>query len=303
MSTIIISVFVISTKTHYSKNDVSWAQSAGNQRRLKSGQVGTSETIRAATYSQKYSKNLSQWLAGVIDGDGSILLSKQGYGSIEITIGFEDLYLLNYIKSQFGGSVKARSGSKSYRYRIHNKEGVSNMISCINEYIIQVSRKKQLHQLNIRYNFPIKEPTVPNFDSNWFAGYFDADGTVGISMKNTKYGSYPQLTVQVTSKNHEDVVHYKNTFGGYIYYDTSKNGFYKWTIQSEKDISLFLEYYQSNLFKSNKSKRFHLIDEYYKLKKVKAYKPESLYNKDWNAFMKKWNSISESKLELNKLKI
>lgn len=49
------------------------AQSAGNQRRYVSSLVETSETTRATSYS----KNFSDWLAGVIDGEGCLLVSKK----------------------------------------------------------------------------------------------------------------------------------------------------------------------------------------------------------------------------------
>lgn len=78
-----------------SKNVVFKTESAGNQRRFNSSLVGTSETTRAAICSNSF----GQWLAGVIDGDGSLLVSKQGYTSLEITMGLEDLPLLRYIQN------------------------------------------------------------------------------------------------------------------------------------------------------------------------------------------------------------
>nr|YP_010846111.1 hypothetical protein QQP23_mgp29 [Cyathus pallidus]WEV87298.1 hypothetical protein [Cyathus pallidus] len=62
-------------KSRSSKNIKNETQSAGNQRHASS-LVGTSETTRVAPYS----KSLFEWLAGIIDGDGS--LSKKGYSSL-----------------------------------------------------------------------------------------------------------------------------------------------------------------------------------------------------------------------------
>ncbi|KAL0286971.1 UNVERIFIED_CONTAM: Cytochrome c oxidase subunit [Sesamum calycinum] len=128
--TMFISGFIV--KPRSSKNGVSKTQSAGNQRH-KSSLVGTSETTCATTYP----KSFCEWLAGIIDGDGSLQVSKQGYASLEITMGLEDLPLLRYIQHMLGGSIKMRSGAKAYRYRLHNQ-----------------------------------------------LGFFDADGTIGIAMKN-----------------------------------------------------------------------------------------------------------------------
>ena len=74
--------------------------------------VGTSEAIRllkiniktiqclgtrtqrtaysARRYSTSTNTNFHQWLAGLIDGDGSFLLSKKGYASLEITMDIRD---------------------------------------------------------------------------------------------------------------------------------------------------------------------------------------------------------------------
>ncbi|KAL0304711.1 UNVERIFIED_CONTAM: Cytochrome c oxidase subunit [Sesamum calycinum] len=120
---------------------------------------------------------VSSILAGIIDGDGSLQVSKQGYASLEITMGLEDLPLLRYIQHMLGGSIKMRSGAKAYRYRLHNQ-----------------------------------------------LGFFDADGTIGIAMKNR----LPQLSIRVTNKLLQDVESYKVVFGGNIYFDSSQNGYYQW---------------------------------------------------------------------------
>ncbi|KAL0391341.1 UNVERIFIED_CONTAM: Cytochrome c oxidase subunit [Sesamum latifolium] len=168
--TMFISGFIV--KPRSSKNGVSKTQSAGNQRH-KSSLVGTSETTCATTYP----KSFCEWLAGIIDGDGSLQVSKQGYASLEITMGLEDLPLLRYIQHMLGGSIKMRSGAKAYRYRLHNQ-----------------------------------------------LGFFDADGTIGIAMKNR----LPQLSIRVTNKLLQDVESYKVVFGGNIYFDSSQNGYYQW---------------------------------------------------------------------------
>ncbi|XP_073307128.1 cytochrome c oxidase subunit 1-like [Primulina huaijiensis] len=136
--TMFMSCFLV--KPRSSKNGVSKTQSAGNQRH-KSSLVGTSETTRATTYP----KSFCEWLAGIIDGDGTIQVSKQGYTSLEITMGLEDLPLLRYIQHMLGGSIKMRSGAKAYRYRLHNKLGFFDA-----DGTICIAMKHQLPQLSIR---------------------------------------------------------------------------------------------------------------------------------------------------------
>jgi heme/copper-type cytochrome/quinol oxidase subunit 1 len=89
--------------------------------------VETSETTRATLFNESDIK-FNQWLAGLIDGDGSLLTNKKGYISCEITMGLEDEYALRFIQNKLGGSIKLRSGAKALRYRLHNKPGIFNLI-------------------------------------------------------------------------------------------------------------------------------------------------------------------------------
>lgn len=103
-----ISLSSIPMMLRYSKNVLAESQSAGNQRQLSS-LVGSSETTRTTTHSLKF----NQWLAGVVDGDGSLQVSSIGYTSCEITMGIADEPCLRYIQDKVGGSLKMRSGVKA----------------------------------------------------------------------------------------------------------------------------------------------------------------------------------------------
>lgn len=261
------------------KNGLIWTESASNQRHICS-QVGTSETTRATNNPDK---SFFQWLRGVIDGDGSLQVSKRGYTSLEITMGLEDLKLLEYIRNKLGGSIKMRSGRKSYRYRLHNKAGMIRLVNGINGYILHSKRLVQLHNVCLVLSIPVITPVPLSSYTPWFAGFFDADGTIGFYLKN----GIPQLTISVTNKYLADIQAYMRVLGGNIYFDKSQNGYYKWTVQSEKDILQII-----SLLKhchSNKSKRFFLVKEYYKLHKLQAYKEDSIHYKAWLNFIKKWD--------------
>lgn len=136
------------------KNGLIWTESASNQRHICS-QVGTSETTRATNNPDK---SFFQWLRGVIDGDGSLQVSKRGYTSLEITMGLEDLKLLEYIRNKLGGSIKMRSGRKSYRYRLHNKAGMIRLVNGINGYILHSKRLVQLHNVCLVLSIPVITP-------------------------------------------------------------------------------------------------------------------------------------------------
>jgi len=258
-------------------------------RKLLSYLVGTSETIRASSYSEK--ENLfNEWLGGLIDGDGSLLVSKLGYTSCEITMPLSDEYTLRYIQNKLGGSIKLRSGAKAVRYRLHNKKGMIDLINRINGKIRHTSRLKQLNLVCITLNIELIMPDKLHNRHGWFSGFFDADGTITLSLKG-KY-SNPQLTISVTNKLMIDVSHFKEIFGGNIYYDKSQNGYYKWSIQGREDILLFFEYIKYSPSRSSKRRKLYLINKYYELIDIKAHKAEenSLKWKAWNLFINKWSS-------------
>lgn len=251
--------------------------------------VGTSETIRASSYNEK--ENLfNEWLSGLIDGDGSLLVNKLGYTSCEITMSLSDEYTLRYIQNKLGGSIKLRSGNKTVRYRLHNKKGMIDLVNRVNGKIRHTSRLKQLNLVCIILNITFIVADKLHNRHAWFSGFFDADGTITFSIKD-KYLN-PQLTIGVSNKLMIDVSYFKEIFGGNIYYDKSQNGFYKWSIQNKDNILFFLEYIKNCPSRSLKRKRLYLINKYYELIDIKAYKAEenSLKWKAWNLFIDKWNS-------------
>ena len=256
--------------------------------------VGTSETTRPLSSSftkpscKKSEESWNEWLAGLIDGDGSLLLSKSGYPSCEITMALQDEHALAIIKQKLGGSLKLRSGVKAVRYRLHNKKGMIELVNRINGKIRHSSRIKQLESICSYLSIAIRYPRAITKDNGWFAGFFDADGTITYSIKN----NYPQLTISVTNKLLIDVVAFKDVFAGNVYFDKGQNGYYKWSIQARTDVELFKSYLLKYPSFSNKKQRLFLTNTYYELKDLKAYSalPNNPLAKAWLNFNKKWNS-------------
>jgi len=251
--------------------------------------VGTSETTRATSFGKE--ENLfNEWLSGLIDGDGSLLVSKKGYISCEITMSLADEYALRYIQNKIGGSIKLRSGVKAVRYRLHNRKGMIELINRINGKIRHTSRLKQLNLLCAVMDIDFSTPDQLHKNHGWFAGFFDADGTVTFSLKGKILS--PQLTISVCNKLLIDVSYFKEIFGGNIYFDRSKNGYYKWSIQDREDIISFLNYIKNCPSRSIKRKRLFLINQYYDLKEIQAHKAEesTAKYKAWKKFVEKWNS-------------
>jgi len=187
--------------------------------------VGTSETIRPLSLNLFYNSELhwNQWLSGLIDGDGSLLISKAGYTSCEITMSLADEHALYQIKQKLGGSIKKRAGVKAIRYRLHHKEGMIALVERINGDIRHSTRLEQLRKVCLILNIPIIYPKTITINNGWFSGFFDADGTITYSFKN----NYPQLIISVSNKLEENIKYFQTIFGGNIYFDKSGHGNFK----------------------------------------------------------------------------
>jgi hypothetical protein len=231
-------------------------------------------------------KRYNEWLAGIIDGDGSLLVSKTGYSNCEITMDKYDYHTLMSIKNKLGGSVKLRSGVNAYRYRLCNKDGMVDLINRINGNIRNSKRIPALikvcNVLNITYI-----PALPLTTSNaWFSGFFDSDGTI-VAKFDTQS---PTIIISVSNKDRVDVEPFL-LFNGNIYYSKSNYGHYIWQISSKSDILNMLDYFKTSPSRSHKLARLTLVDQFYTLIDLKAHKDPvniPLFNR-WITLKSKWS--------------
>ena len=264
-----------------------------NDRRNNSNLVRISETTREIFDSEnlKGEKKFNEWLGGLIDGDGSFGITQKKYTNCEITVELRDAKCLYLIKNKFGGSIKLRSGSNSIRYRLHNKEGMKNLVNAVNGNIRNTKRLIQLNKICIILGINVIKPKLLTKENGWFSGFFDADGTITMSIKN----GYPQLVISVSNKYLVDVEDHKKVFGGSIYFDKGSTGSYKWIISSKKDILNYIEYIKKYPLKTKKWNRIMLCNKYYELINLKAYNSElEVYKKAWDNFLKKWSNSLDS---------
>ena len=256
--------------------------------------VGTSEAIRMLNlnkvsqakfiHSINYDNKWNQWLAGLIDGDGSFLLSKKGYASLEITMDIRDEHALQIVKNAYGGSIKLRSGANALRYRLHHKSGLLKLINDVNGHIRNSNRLLQLNKICHKYEISLIYPEKLTFDDGWLSGFFDADGTVTIN------STVPQLSIALSQKTSELFQPLLDIYGGDIYIDRGSSQSFKWYITKREDILNLIEYFKKYPSRSGKKNRLHLIPKYYELKDLKAHKalPGTFLDKSWKYFYNKW---------------
>jgi len=234
--------------------------------------------------SSKKNNQFYEWLAGLIDGDGSFLLTKKGYASLEITMDIRDEHALQIVKNVYGGSIKLRSGANALRYRLHHKSGLLSLISDINGNIRNSNRLVQLNKICIKYELNLIYPKPLTYNNAWLSGFFDSDGTITINSTNN------QLSISASQKTYELLEPLVKLYGGNIYIDNGRSQSFKWYISKKEEIINLINYFKVNPCRSAKIKRIHLINKFYELKDIKAQKalPGTLLYKSWHYFYNKW---------------
>lgn len=227
----------------------------------------------------------NEWFAGLVDGDGSLLISKKGYMSLEITMSIYDEKTLLQIKQKLKGSIKIRTNTQAFRYRLHHKDGMIKALNKLNGLCRNSKRVPQLQKLCQYANIVYKNPVPLTLNNAWFSGFFDADGTLHYSFAN----SWPQLEISVSNKKSIDCEMFKYFFNGNIYLDKRSNN-YKWVISSKKDILFFYAYLQNYPLQSYKHKRILLIPDFFTLRQISAYNypKETKTYKNWQIFKDNW---------------
>lgn len=255
--------------------------------------VGISEAIRLFSTISTVPKNslshakFSQWLAGIIDGDGCFQLSKKGYASLEIVMEIRDKHCLYLVKQKYGGSIKIKSNINWVRYRLHHRKGITLLINQINGLIRNPDRILQLGKICDRYNIPLKNSEDLTYNSAWLSGFFDSDGSIYLNIASS------QVIISACQKNRFILDDLVKLYGGTIY-PITRLGAFKWTVFRRDEIIKLMDYFKVNIPKSAKHKRLKLLKKYFILRDQKAHlaSPNSLLAKNWKNFLKHWENYS-----------
>lgn len=241
--------------------------------------------VNHSTPDIKKSKKWNQWLAGLIDGDGSFYFSKKGYASLEITMSIKDEHALQIIKNVYGGSIKLVSGAKALRYSLRHKQGFLALVNDVNGEIRNSYKLMQLNKICLTHEISLIYPDKLTYNNGWLSGFFDADGSVTLNSNNS------ELAITLTQKTSEILQPLLDIYGGSIYIDRTSNNF-KWYISDKKGIINLISYFKIYPSKSLKKNRLHLIPRCYELKEMGAHKSleetNPLLAKSWLIFKAKW---------------
>lgn len=149
-------------------------------------------------------ETLGSYLAGLIEGDGSIIVPKTerstkgrlNYPSIQIVFQLKDFPLCQAIQKQLGyGSINKKKQSAAYVYTINSNEGLINFAKLINgklrgpKYFQYCLLVNFLNNRNLDLNLIVDKLDQSSLSTNgWLAGFIEADGSFQIrtSLNSTK---------------------------------------------------------------------------------------------------------------------
>ena len=236
-----------------------------------------------------YSKDLAfrEWLAGLIDGDGYFLLSKNGYNSCEITMDARDKKVLYLIQHRYGGSVKQISNAYAFKYKLRNKAGLIALINDINGLIRNPTRLLQMNKLCIKFNLELKYTGNITFNNGWFSGFIDSDGSIYYSE------SSGQVFISASQKNKyllEPLIH---IYGGRVDISSPKIEAFKYVVYRKAELfNLIDNYFSKYHLRTEKMKRVNLIKQFYLLRLHRKSVDIVKFNA-WVKFKDKWEKYED----------
>lgn len=154
----------------------------------------------------KNDSNFDHYIAGLIEGDGTIYIPKEeislkgnlNYPSIQIVFHLKDYPLALLIQKELKhGSISRKKGQSAYIYTINNYDGLLLLINIINGNM-KTNKIYALHKLINWYNLykgtSLEKKglsTEPLLTNAWLSGFIEADGH--FSLRSTESGKYPRI--------------------------------------------------------------------------------------------------------------
>ena len=234
--------------------------------------------------------NFSEWLAGLMDGDGYFILTKKGYASCEICMDVRDKKALYEIKHKYGGSIKEISGAKALKYKLRNKKGLISLINDINGLVRNPIRLLQMNKLCTKYNIDLIYPKPLIYNNGWLSGFIDSDGSVYF---NEKSG---QIFISITQKNRFLLEPLISLYGGRIDILSPKIEAFKYVIYRKMELfSLIDNYFSKYPLKTEKAKRVNLIKSFYDLRMYNNPENKCDISKlnAWVSYIDRWDKFKD----------
>ena len=223
-----------------------------------------------------------EWLAGLIDGDGYFILTKNGYNSCEITMDARDKKVLYLIQHKYGGTVKQISNALAFKYKLRNRAGLIALINDINGLIRNPTRLLQMNKLCVKFSIELKYPDNLTFNNGWFSGFIDSDGSVYYSE------SSGQVFIGISQKNKYLLEPLINIYGWRVDISSPKIEAFKYVIYRKAELfNLIDNYFSDYPLRTEKMKRVNLIKQFY-LARLPKHNEDVFKLNEWVKFKDNW---------------
>jgi LAGLIDADG endonuclease len=201
--------------TFYSKNLISYAQSAGNLNYITNNVVykSSSETIRETSFNfynfrretnineKQISDSWLSWFIGFSEGDGAFLTYKN---DCTFVITQKEEAILHDIRNAFNIGIVKNFGKFS-RYIVKDNKSIEILINLFNGNIVLDKRKIQLRKWLIKFNITeINNNIMPTLKDGWISGLIDAEGCFNVTLLKKKamvLGYQLKLRFMIDQKN------------------------------------------------------------------------------------------------------
>jgi len=171
--------------------------------------LGLRHYTKNALFVNGSNTQFAYYIAGLIEGDGTIHLPKSAersskgrvnYPSIQIVFPLKDLPLALLIQKELGhGSISRKKGLNAYIYTVNNFEGVMLLISLLNGKM-KTNKILALHSLIDWYNqyrgTSIEKKglnTEPMLSNAWLSGFIEADGHFSLRSTESAAAKYSKI--------------------------------------------------------------------------------------------------------------
>ena len=230
-----------------------------------------------------------EWLAGLIDGDGYFLLSKNGYNSCEITMDTRDKKVLYLLQHMYGGSVKQISNALAFKYKLRNRAGLIALINDVNGLIRNPIRLLQMNKLCVKFNIELNYSKDLTFNNGWLSGFIDSDGSI---YYNEASG---QVFISISQKNKYLLEPLIRIYGGRVDISNPKIEAFKYVIYKKGELfNLIDNYFNEYPLRTEKMKRVNLIKEFYLVRLYNKNKDIVKFN-EWVKFKDRWEKYIDTR--------
>ena len=169
-------------------------------------------------------------MAGLIEGDGSIVVSKEK-AYIFICFHLKDVSTAYYIKKRLGfGSIVKQKNKKAINLTIVGRRGLLKVVDLVNGKF-RTKKIESLHKLldYLKENIQaLPKDTSSVLINHWLAGFLDADGyfQVRIINRDRKFPYEVRLHLKVDQKTKNVLNLLHEVFGGYVGYRDNLDTYY-----------------------------------------------------------------------------